>query len=621
MVLINPRCPESFWSFRWALRELLPDKRAINPPLGLATLAALTPVDWKISIYDENIEPLPTHPDADIIGIGGMAVQFHRQRELLHYYREKGYHVVIGGSYASLSPSAYEGLADTVIVGEAELIWPAFCRDYEFGVPGRQYHQPDPVDLRHTPTPRFDLLKLSSYTTASLQFSRGCPYLCEFCDIPVLFGRKPRTKTLAQVHNELEALRPTGVHNVFFVDDNLIGYRPRAKALLEFLAEYQRTHNYPFSFGTEVSVNLATDPELLTRLRAAGFRWVFLGIETPDTASLTEAGKKQNLRSNLLDAVRVFYQNGIDVFSGFIVGFDHDTAETFERQYRFIEASGIQVAMLGLLTAVPRTPLYERLERNHRLRQDVQPGDNTGGQTNVVPLRMTYDEMTAGYAALCERLTTHRAIAARIRNKLRYYRESPVPRQMDGHEPRSVLWRLITRGISKGGLGCVAAFLWSLCRVRPSLWYLACQDWAAGFSIREYTRRYIQDPSLKERMLAEHYLSKLAHKLKNPIMNGFCRIDLEQFTKPVRLRMVIEQSCGSVDLKAALRTLDHLLHGFRTLTLVLVLKELPTGCNVYVRQWLDRLGHYSDRVTVEWEEALMHGIDSSRVAVTTRTSG
>ncbi|EQD37577.1 Radical SAM domain protein, partial [mine drainage metagenome] len=161
------------------------------------------------------------------------------------------------------------------------------------------------------------------------------------------------------------------------------------------------------------------------------------------------------------------------MFSGFIVGFDHDTVETFERQYRFIEASGIQVAMLGLLTAVPRTPLYERLQRDHRLRLDVQPGDNTGGQTNVVPLRMSYDEMAAGYAALCARLTTHRAIATRIRNKLRYYRESPVPRQMDGQASRSVLRRLITRGISKGGPGCVASFLWSLCGVRPSLWSLA----------------------------------------------------------------------------------------------------------------------------------------------------
>ncbi|EQD30474.1 radical SAM domain-containing protein [mine drainage metagenome] len=620
-MLINPRSPESFWSFRWALRELLPDKRAINPPLGLATLAALTPVDWEISIFDENIEPLPTDPKADIVGIGGMAVQFPRQRELLHYYREKGYHVVIGGSYASLSPSTYEGLADTLIVGEAELVWPEFCRDFEHGLPGKQYCQPDPVDLRHTPTPRFDLLNLSAYTTASLQFSRGCPYLCEFCDIPVLFGRKPRTKTLAQIHNELEALRPTGIHDVFFVDDNLIGYRPRAKALLEFLAEYQRSHDYPFSFGTEVSVNLATDPELLGRLRAAGFRWVFLGIETPDMASLAEAGKKQNLRGNLLDAVRVFYRNGIDVFSGFIVGFDHDTVETFERQYRFIEASGIQVAMLGLLTAVPRTPLYERLQRDRRLRLDVQPGDNTGGQTNVVPLRMSYDEMAAGYAALCARLTTHRAIATRIRNKLRYYRESPVPRQRDGQASRSVLRRLITRGISKGGLGCVASFLWSLWGVRPSLWSLACQDWAAGFSIREYTQRYIQNPPLEERMFTERYISRLARKLRNPITKGCFKIDLEPFRKPVRLRMVIEQKCGTLDLKAALATLDHLLRGFRTLTLVLVLKELPTGCNLYLRQWIDRLGHYSDRVTVEWEEALIHGIDSSRVAVTTRTSG
>lgn len=618
LVLINPRFPESFWSFRWALRELLLDKRAINPPLGLATLAALTPADWVISIHDENIEPLPAQPEADIVGIGGMAVQFPRQRELIRYYREKGYHVVSGGSYASLSPSAYEGLADTLIVGEAELIWPQFCHDFELGTPRARYEQPEPVDLQHTPTPRFDLLKLSAYTTASLQFSRGCPYLCEFCDIPILFGRKPRTKSLAQIHNELEALHPAGVHNVFFVDDNLIGYRPRARALLEFLAEYQRNHGYPFSFGTEVSVNLATDPELLAGMRAAGFRWVFLGIETPDPESLTAVGKKQNLRGNLLDAVRAFYRAGMDVFSGFIVGFDHDTAETFERQYRFIEDSGIQVAMLGLLTAVPRTPLYERLERANRLRRDVQPGDNTGAHTNVLPLHMTYEEMIAGYATLYARLTSHRAIATRIHNKLRFYRESPFPRPINPHESRALLWRLIKRGVLRGGLGSVASFLWSLVRVRPSLWHLACQDWATGFSIQEYTRRCIQDSPQGDRVFAEYCMSSLSHRLHTQLVQGLFKIDLDRFRKPARLRIVIERTCGPVDLKAALRILDRLLRRRQTMALVLVLKALPAECNTCLQHWIDRLGRYSDRVTLEWEEALIHGIDSSRIAVTAR---
>ncbi len=620
LVLVNPRSPESFWSFRWALREVLSDKRAINPPLGLATLAALTPAHWDIAICDENIEPLPLDPDADIVGIGGMAVQFPRQRELLGYYREKGYHVVAGGSYVSLSPSSYEGLVDTLIIGEAELIWPAFCRDFEQGIAARRYHQAVPVDLRHSPTPRYDLIKFSSYTTASLQFSRGCPYQCEFCDIPVLFGRKPRTKTLEQIHDELDLLRRYGVHNVFFVDDNLIGHRPRALALLEFLTEYQRCHNYPFSFGTEVSVNLATDRELLSRVRAAGFHWVFLGIETPETESLAETGKKQNLRGSLLDAVRAFYQNGIDVFSGFIVGFDHDSVKTFERQYHFIEASGIQVAMLGLLTAVPRTPLYERLRRENRLRAHVQPGDNTGGQTNIVPLGMTYDELTVGYAALYERLTSYRAMAMRIRNKFRFYRKNHHSFRHHANERHAgrTLWRLAIRGILRSGVVCGARFVWSLGHVRPSLWPDACQDWAAGFSIREYARRYVCHPTFRERLSIERHVVQLLRKLQEPTANGIFRIQFERLSRPVRLRMVVGRSCQSADLKSALNLMNRLLRRFRTLTLVLEFKDAPISHHVHIGQWMDRLRHAGDRISIEWDKPLMPGIDSSRFAVATR---
>jgi len=252
LLLINPKYPESFWSFKWAVDEVLPGKRAINPPLGLATLAALCPPHWQVTIVDENVESVPLDPDADLVGVCGMGVQFARQKELLGFYRRAGYHVVAGGSFASLCPERYADVADTVVAGEAEYIWPQFCADFETGAAQPLYRETGSVRLEDSPVPRFDLLRLDRYTTATLQFSRGCPYLCEFCDIIVMFGRKPRHKGVEQVGRELDALRAVHVRNVFFVDDNMIGHRAVAKELLRYIADYQRRHGRPFTFGTEV---------------------------------------------------------------------------------------------------------------------------------------------------------------------------------------------------------------------------------------------------------------------------------------------------------------------------------------------------------------------------------
>ncbi len=227
LLLINPRFPESFWSFRWSVDKVLRDKRTINPPLGLATLAALCPADWQVTIVI-TLTQLPVDPEVDIVGVCGMAVQFQRQSELLSYYRSRGYYVVAGGSFASLCPDRYPALADTVVAGEAEYIWPQFCRDFELGTPRKTYQETGAVGLTDSPTPHFELLQLDRYTTASLQFSRGCPYRCEFCDIIVMFGRRPRTKRLNRSARSLTDCDPLDVHNVFFVDDNLIGNRPKA---------------------------------------------------------------------------------------------------------------------------------------------------------------------------------------------------------------------------------------------------------------------------------------------------------------------------------------------------------------------------------------------------------
>ena len=490
LLLVNPALPESFWSFRWALERVLGGKRSLNPPLGLATLAALCPPHWRVTIVDENVEPLPERPDADLIGVGGMGVQAPRQKALLARYRAAGYRVVAGGSYASLCPEEYLELADHVFAGECELTWPRFCKDLEQQNFQKLYRETGSVRLEDSPVPRFDLLALERYATATVQLSRGCPFSCEFCDIIVMFGRRPRYKAPAQVERELEALRGLGARKVFFVDDNFIGNKARAREILRFLVDWQARRGRRMRFGTEASLNLADDPELLSLFRAAGFEWAFLGLETPDAEALREAAKTQNLSGDMLAAVRRIYAAGVDILSGFIVGFDRDTPASFELQRRFIVDSGIIVAMVGLLTALPKTPLYERLKREGRLLEDAPAGDNTRGRTNIVPKNMTAEEMAAGYRRLYADLLTDGAIAARIRNKLAHFGALPRVRRETLAEGARILARLLVRGIAPGGPARAWHFLRSLPPTRPHLWPLAVNDWIAALAMRDYARRH-----------------------------------------------------------------------------------------------------------------------------------
>ena len=490
LLLINPRSPESFWNFRWGVRLARATDAAINPPLGLATLAALCPPDWQVTIVDENVEPIPLSPAADLIGVAGMGVQFARQKELLRYYRERGYFVVAGGSFASLCPERYADFADTVVCGEAEAIWPRFCRDFAQGDPAPLYRETQTVDLRDSPVPRFDLLKLDRYSTATVQFSRGCPYLCEFCDIIVMFGRKPRHKAPEQIGRELDRLRELGVHNVFFVDDNLIGDRKVAKTLLRFLVAYQREHRHAFRFGTEASINLAADAELMALFRAANFQWVFIGVESPDPASLRETRKLQNVREDPLDAIRRIHANGIEVLAGFIVGFDNDTLETFDLQYEFIMRSGIQAAMIGLLNALPRTPLHERLERAGRLREHAVECDNTKLATNVVPLNMSYATLVEEYRRLYRRLVSDAAIGTRIANKMRDLGRAGGGTGYGPVAATRILLRFAREGLLRGGPRRIRWFVRSLPWRSPAQIPVAISDWIVGLSMRDYVDRH-----------------------------------------------------------------------------------------------------------------------------------
>ena len=609
LLLVNPRFSESFWSFKWAIDEILPGVRAINPPLGLATLAALSPADWEITIIDENVETVPFAPAVDLIGVCGMGVQFQRQEELLRFYRSRGYYVVAGGSYASLCPERFKGLADVVVAGEAERIWPQFCTDFSTGVPQALYQETETIALTESPTPKFSLLKLESYSWASLQFSRGCPYRCEFCDIIVMFGRRPRVKSLDQVGSELDALRVSGVRRVFFVDDNLIGNRPKAKELLAFLAEYQARHDYYFSFGTEATLNLARDAELVRLMVAAGFSWVFIGIETTDEESLKETKKTQNVGGDILAEVRRLYTNGIDVLAGFIVGFDNDTLATFDRQREFIMESGIQSAMIGLLHAMPRTPLHERLQKEGRLRTLADDCDNTVAGTNVVPKRMEYETMVERFKLLYRDLLTDRAIGERIRNKMRYMQQPLYSGTYGARDSLRIIWRLVVLGILPGGPSRWVAFIRSLPISRPAQLPSVISDWIIGLSMADFARRHLEAPDATR--VAERRVASVRAAMAGYIEAGRAELDVLNVPAP----SVSLSLHGLLDRRffvSVARSLERLLK-HTPITVTLRIEALGEAEVRHFERLLHRLRRYGDRVSVDLNERLQSAvsIDSS----------
>jgi len=612
LLLINPRFPESFWSFQWAMETVLPGRRAVNAPLGLATLAALCPPDWTVSIVDENIESVPLAPEADLIGICGMGVQFQRQKELLAWYRGQGYFVVAGGSYASLCPEEYHALADAVVAGEAEYIWKEFCRDFEAGRPRPLYQETGVVALTDSPLPRFDLLQIDRYQSMSMQFSRGCPFQCEFCDIIVMFGRKPRTKSMDQIGRELDALRALGARNIFFVDDNLIGNKRSAKELLAYLAEYQRNHQHPFHLGTEASLNLAQDRELLELFPAAGMEWVFIGIESPDEESLREAHKFQNTRQDILASLRTVYQHGIDILAGFIVGFDHDTVATFDRQHDFILQSGIQASMVGLLTAPPKTPLFRRLQAEGRIIAGASSADNTKLATNVLPKGMTYAELIAGYRRLHERLFADPGIAARIKTKLTYLQKPAKSRHML-KESIGIMARLIVRGLLPGGPRRVARFLASLPYSRPRLIPRAIEDWIVGLSMRDYVDRHFRPVAEPAVQLTRQYAARLEEALRRYRETGaldLWLVELKNRVTEVSLRL--RGRLGKPFFARAGRHLDRALRKTGS-SVALHIDALDQDELPDLERLLRRLSRYGNRVRITIHEELWNvvRVDSS----------
>jgi len=368
VLMIWPRFPSSFWSFDGVM-DLVPIETD-QPPLGLLTVAALCPKNWTLRLIDRGFEDLLDTDIlwADLVMVSGMRVQKDDIRETLLRARALGKRTMIGGPFASSEPELLLQLADHVVAGEPDEVFPEIAADLERGSPKRLYVIKDKPDVSKTPLPRFDLLKIEKYASMAVQFSRGCPFQCEFCDIITIYGRKPRTKRPSQLLAELDALFELGWRDqVFIVDDNFIGNHKLALGLALELEEWQKSHGYPMLFYTEASIDLAQRSELIEAMVKANFFYVFIGIESPSPKSLTEAKKFQNLRRDPLESIRFIQSQGLWVTEGFIIGFDSDTEEIFEQQRDFIERAAIPWAMAGFLQAPPTTPLFDRMLKEGRL--------------------------------------------------------------------------------------------------------------------------------------------------------------------------------------------------------------------------------------------------------------
>ena len=423
-LLIYPEYPATFWSFKYALKFI--HKRAALPPLGLLTLGAMLPEEWPKKLVDVNVTKLKDKDLAwaDVVLISGMVLQRKSAHEIIARCKAANLKVVAGGPLFSSEHDQFEGV-DHFVLNEAELTLPPFLADLEKGCTRRIYETTEFCDIAETPAPLWDLIDLKHYATMGIQFSRGCPFNCEFCNITALFGHRSRMKTAEQMIEELDGLYNLGWRGpVFFVDDNFIGNKAFLKSsLLPALIQWQQNKK-GIPFNTEASVNLADDPELMDMMVKAGFDTVFIGIETPNEESLTECNKQQNRNRDLVESVKLMQRAGLQVTGGFIVGFDSDTPSIFQQQIEFIQKTGIVTAMVGLLSAPPGTRLYERMKEEGRLLERFS-GDNVDGTTNILP-KMGMEALREGYGNLMQHIYSPAHYYERAKVFLREYKRPKI---------------------------------------------------------------------------------------------------------------------------------------------------------------------------------------------------
>lgn len=493
VLLVFPQYPETFWSFKHALKFV--SKRAVNPPLGLMTISAMLPESWGKKLIDLNIEPLRNKDIlwADYVFLSAMNIQEKSVNEIIEKCRSFDKKIVCGGPMFTEEPEKF-GSVDHLILNEAELTLPQFLADLEKGTPKRVYQTDQFAALENSPVPDYSVIRLSKYNSMNMQLTRGCPFNCEFCDITALFGNKVRIKSTTQILQELEAIYQAGWRkNVFFVDDNFIGNKKILKtSLLPAIINWMETKNYPFSFFTEASINLSDDDELMDLMTKAGFTAVFVGIETTEPASLKECGKTQNIKRDLKRSVYKIQDHSLEVMGGFILGFDNDPVSVFQKQIDFIKESGIISAMVGLLNAPKKTKLYQRLKKEGRIVSDFT-GNNTDFSLNFKP-KMDKKTLFEGYKKVILGIYDGKAYYRRVLDFIKRFNPNPRVKHRHGFVYLIGLFRVVAR------LGIVDTyrkrywnlFFWTLFN-RPKLMSLAMTYSVYGYHFRKIFKDFFFD--------------------------------------------------------------------------------------------------------------------------------
>ncbi|MFQ5864817.1 MAG: radical SAM protein [bacterium] len=418
---VHPIFPDTLWSFR-GIRPITGVKTAFAP-LGLATAVALTPKDWEIEIYDEEIESINYDTDADLIALTAFNVQARRAYEIAAEFKRRGKHVALGGPYASLCPDNVRPYVDTVISGECEYIWPEFLNDFKNGRHKDFYLQEEKVDMADSPVPAFEKLDARAYQAFYVQTTRGCPFDCEFCDIIITDGRIPRTKSIEQVMAEVNILRKLGVKYVTFSDANYISNTKFAKELTRELINFCKEYSYPIAFACEATLNLAKKDELLDLMQKANFETIFIGIESPRESSLLETNKRQNTHGSIVDNVHKILSYNMAVIAGMIVGFDNDDTNIFQEQFDFLMEAGIPFTTCGILVAIEKTPLYYRMQREGRLLEYNYEEQKAHGAAdlNFIPKLMTKEELIKGYNWLIRALYSYENYSKRLITAMQHF--------------------------------------------------------------------------------------------------------------------------------------------------------------------------------------------------------